>query len=152
MIFMDFGVILLVVMLLFSIIGKNNSVAAAITLLLTIKLLNLEIINQYISKNGINLGIIVLTMGALSPLALNKVSLNDFVNATKSIEGIITIAAGIIVAILASIGLDTMKIDTNGVVGVLLGTVIGVSFFRGAPIGPMIALGITTILLKIFRI
>ncbi|SNX55128.1 DUF441 family protein [Thermoanaerobacterium sp. RBIITD] len=152
MIFMDFGVILLVVMLLFSIIGKNNSVAAAIALLLTIKLLNLEIINQYISKNGINLGIIVLTMGALSPLALNKVSLNDFVNATKSIEGIITIAAGIIVAILASIGLDTMKIDTNGVVGVLLGTVIGVSFFRGAPIGPMIALGITTILLKIFRI
>lgn len=149
---MDFGVILLVVMLLFSIIGKNNSVAAAIALLLTIKLLNLEIINQYISKNGINLGIIVLTMGALSPLALNKVSLNDFVNATKSIEGIITIAAGIIVAILASIGLDTMKIDTNGVVGVLLGTVIGVSFFRGAPIGPMIALGITTILLKIFRI
>lgn len=149
---MDFGVVLLSIMLFFSIVGKNNNVAAAISMLLLIKLMNLEIINQYISKNGVNLGIIVLTMGALSPLALNKVSLSDFINASKSIEGLITIIAGIIVAVLASIGLDTMKVDTNGVVGVLLGTVIGVSFFKGAPIGPMIALGITTIILKIFRL
>ena len=149
---MDFGVALLSVMLFFSIVGKNNNVAAAISMLLLIKLMNLEIINQYISKNGVNLGIIILTMGALSPLALNKVSLSDFINASKSIEGLITIIAGIIVAVLASIGLDTMKVDTNGVVGVLLGTVIGVSFFKGAPIGPMIALGITTIILKIFRL
>lgn len=149
---MDFGVVLLSIMLFFSIVGKNNNVAAAISMLLLIKLMNLEIINQYISKNGMNLGIIILTMGALSPLALNKVSLSDFINASKSIEGLLTIIAGVIVAVLASIGLDTMKVDTNGVVGVLLGTVIGVSFFKGAPIGPMIALGITTILLKLFKL
>ncbi|AFK87146.1 MULTISPECIES: DUF441 domain-containing protein [Thermoanaerobacterium] len=149
---MDFGVLILSIMLFFSIIGKNDNVAAAILILLLTKLMNLEIINQFVSKNGMNLGIIVLTMGALSPLAMNKVSIGDFLNAAKSMEGVITIIAGIIVAVLASIGLNTMKVDANGVVGVLLGTVIGVSFFKGAPVGPMIALGITTILLRIFRL
>jgi uncharacterized membrane protein (DUF441 family) len=149
---MDFGVLILSIMLFFSIIGKNDNVAAAILILLLMKLMNLEIINQFVSKNGINLGIIVLTMGALSPLAMNKVSIGDFLNAAKSLEGVITIIAGIIVAVLASIGLNTMKVDANGVVGVLLGTVIGVSFFKGALVGPMIALGITTILLRIFRL
>lgn len=149
---MDFGSILLVIMLFFSIIGKNNSVAAAIALLLSIKLLNLDVINQYISKNGINLGIIVLTMGALSPLALNKVSFQDFISVSKSPEGIITIIAGIIVAVLAAIGLNAMKLDTNGVIGVLMGTVIGVSFFNGAPVGPMIALGIASVILKLLKL
>ncbi|MEG6566092.1 DUF441 family protein [Thermoanaerobacterium saccharolyticum] len=149
---MDFGVLILSIMLFFSIIGKNDNVAAAILILLLMKLMNMEIINQFVSKNGMNLGIIVLTMGALSPLAMNKVSIDDFLNAAKSMEGVTTIIAGIIVAVLASIGLNTMKVDANGVVGVLLGTVIGVSFFKGAPVGPMIALGITTILLRIFRL
>lgn len=149
---MDFGGIVLVIMLFFSLVGRNNSVAAAIALLLSIKLLNIDSINQYMAKNGINLGIIILTMGALAPLALNRVSMQEFITVSKSPEGIITIVAGIIVAILASIGLNTMKVDTNGVVGVLLGTVIGVSFFKGAPIGPMIALGITTLIMRMFRL
>lgn len=42
--------------------------------MLSIKFLKLDVINQYISKNGINLGIIVLAMVALSPIALNKVT------------------------------------------------------------------------------
>ena len=52
------------------------------------------------------------------------------------------IAVGVFVAWLAGQGVDLMITQPVLVMGLMIGTVIGVSFFGGIPVGPLIAAGI----------
>ena len=94
-------------------------------------------------KNGVSLGIILLTIGVLSPLASGKVTLGmaDFGNW----KVLTAMGVGVAVAWLGGRGVTLMLNQPGVVPGLIVGTVIGVAFLKGVPVGPLIAAGILSL-------
>ena len=88
----------------------------------------------------------VLTLGVLSPLVSGKIPLPEL-SAFIHWKMFSSIVVGIFVAWLAGQGVDLMTNQPVLVTGLMIGTVIGVSFFGGIPVGPLIAAGILALLL-----
>ena len=101
-------------------------------------------LSQYIpfmEKHGLQVGIIMLTIGVLSPLVSGKIQippLSEFLN----FKMIAAVLIGIFVAWLAGRGVPLMSEQPVLVTGLLIGTVIGVAFLGGIPVGPLIAAGL----------
>ena len=63
--------------------------------------------------------------------------------------GIIALTGGAIATYMNGKGLDLLKIDPQLIVGLVMGSIFGIIFLRGIPVGPLMAAGITAFLLKI---
>lgn len=147
---MDIFFMLLVIVGL-GVISKNATVWIAGLGLLLLRLWPgnqpLEWMNQY----GLKIGVIILTMGVLSPIALGKLSWANLVGTMKSVSGLLAIAVGIFVAYLGGRGTGLLTDQPHIVTGLLIGTIVGVSFFRGVPVGPLIAAGILSLFIGWFK-
>ena len=105
----------------------------------------IPILEQY----GVKIGIIILTIGVLAPLVSVKIQLPDLSSFLNWKMGV-SIATGIFVAWLAGKGVPLMSEQPVLVTGLLIGTIIGVSFLGGIPVGPLIAAGILSVLIGKF--
>lgn len=147
---MDIFFMLLVIVGL-GVISKNATVWIAGLGLLLLRLWPgnqpLEWMNQY----GLKVGVIILTMGVLSPIALGKLPWTNLVETMKSMSGLVAIAVGIFVAYLGGRGTGLLTDQPQIVTGLLIGTIVGVAFFRGVPVGPLIAAGILSLFIGWFK-
>ena len=99
-----------------------------------------------LEKYGVKIGIIILTIGVLSPLVSGKIQLPDL-SGFLSWKMALSISVGVLVAWLAGKGVPLMGEQPILVTGLLIGTIIGVAFLGGIPVGPLIAAGILALLL-----
>ncbi|CCG19157.1 putative membrane protein [Taylorella asinigenitalis 14/45] len=135
---------LLIALVLLGYFGHNVAIAISALVLLIVQQTGLAAALPWINKNGINLGIIILTIGVLSPLVSGKVllpSLKEFLD-WKIISAI---AVGVLVAWFGGRGVTLMKFHPTLITGLIIGTLIGVAFFRGVPVGPLIAAGMLSL-------
>lgn len=138
--------LLLVVFIVLGLVGHNNSITIAATVLLLMQQTVLQRYLPWVEKNGLSLGIIILTIGVLSPLVTGKVpinSLSQFLN-WKMFFAIII---GCLVAWLGGRGVSLMSLSPTLVSGLIIGTIIGVAFFGGIPVGPLIAAGVLSLII-----
>ena len=63
--------------------------------------------------------------------------------------GIIALTGGAIATYMNGKGLDLLKVDPQLIVGLVIGSIFGILFMRGIPVGPLMAAGITALFLKI---
>lgn len=148
---MDQGVLAILIILILGILSRNNSLALSATVVLGLKLLNLKEILILLDKNAIKWGIIILTVGILTPFVTGKITLKDIENILTTPVAIIALLAGAITVILSGRGLGLISSSPSIVVGIVLGSVIGVAFFKGVPIGPMTAAGIVAVILSLIK-
>ena len=141
--------LIMALIIVISYLGHNMSVVYAALILVIAKLLLPLNYMDYIAKHGINWGIIVLTIAILVPIATGEIGIQEIVDVFKTPLGIITILTGIAVAIFGGMGVDFLKNDPHIVVSLVIGTIIGVCFFKGVPVGPLIAGGMVYCLLKL---
>lgn len=144
----------LLIILAAGVIGHNNSVALAATFLLLVKLLGFSDWFVPLEKHGLNVGIIILTIGILAPVASGKITLAHMAATFKSSTGLICLAAGIFVAWAGGLGLGLLKSTPEVVSSLVIGTIVGVFFLKGVPVGPLIASGLVYLFLslgKLFR-
>ena len=94
--------IALLIILLLSVLGHNMTVAYAAGIVLVIKILGLTSLLQVIGSNGINWGILILTVAILIPIATGEVTLNVMLNSFRTPLGIIAIIAGILAAAMSA--------------------------------------------------
>nr|ESK57769.1 UPF0756 membrane protein [Acinetobacter gyllenbergii NIPH 230] len=94
-----------------------------------------------------NIGIIILTIGVLAPIASGKISGESILKSFISIKSLAAIAVGLLVAWLGGRGVKLMSNQPDVVAGLLIGTVAGVALLRGVPVGPLIAAGILSLLI-----
>lgn len=142
----DTSLIVLLVLLVCGVLSHNNTIIIAVGVLLVLKVLPItQPVLPYLEKYGLNWGIILLTIGVLSPIATGKISGDSVLNAFLSWRSLLAIAVGILVAWLGGRGVKLMTIQPNVVAGLLIGTVAGVAFLRGVPVGPLIAAGILSL-------
>ena len=134
-------------MLIFlGVVGNNSSITISATVLLLMQQTFLAKYLPYMEKYGLNLGIIILTVGVLAPIISGKIQLPSFV-ALLNWKMLLAIVIGILVAWFGGRGVGLLGTQPVLITGLLIGTIIGVSFFGGIPVGPLIAAGILSLML-----
>lgn len=142
----------LLIILVLSVLGNNQSVAIAAGFLLVVKLLGLDGLFPILESKGMNIGITILTIAILTPLATGRISFTDMLNAFKSPIGVVALASGIFVAWAAGRGLLFINTSPQMVTSLVLGTVAGVCFLQGVAIGPLIAAGLVSLVVSLLNI
>lgn len=144
------GNVILVILIIVGLIGRSHIITTASCILLVVKLVHLERYLPGIERRGLELGLLFLTMGVLVPFASEKISWKEVAGVFTSWPGILALSGGALATYMNGKGLELLKIDPQMIVGLVIGSIIGIVFFRGIPVGPLMAAGITAVLLKIF--
>lgn len=134
----------LVALILLGVLGNNNSITISATVLLLMQQTVLNKYIPYLEKYGLTIGIIILTIGVLSPIVSGKIALPNLATLLNW-KMLLAILAGISVAWLGGRGINLMGNQPVLVTGLLIGTIIGVAFLKGVPVGPLIAAGILSL-------
>ena len=142
--------LVLLVILALGIIGDNTTVAYAVIIVLVLKLLGLTAMLDILSVNGLNWGIVLLLAAILVPIATGDVTIANMIDAFKSPLGVAAIVCGVLAAMAGGGGVELLKNDPHIVAALIIGTIIGVCFFKGVAVGPLIAGGMTYALMKLF--
>jgi uncharacterized membrane protein (DUF441 family) len=143
------GDILLVILIVIGLIGRSPIIATAACILLVIKLFMLDRYLPTIERRGLELGLLFLTIGVLVPFASGKISYRDVISVFTTWPGIIALIGGALATYMNGKGLELLKIDPQLIVGLVMGSIFGILFMRGIPVGPLMAAGITAFLLKL---
>lgn len=139
--------LLLLVFIALGILGHNHSVTVAACFLLLIQQSPLHKYAFLLEQYGLQLGIVVLTIGVLAPLITGKIKPEEIGLLFSSWKTIAAVLVGILVAWLGGRGVSLMAAQPTVVTGLLVGTIVGVALFKGIPVGPLIAAGILSLVL-----
>ena len=137
--------ILLIVFIALGYFSKNGAIWISSSILLVVQQ---TVLTRYLPQADrplISLGILILTIGILAPLVSGKVQLPP-ISQLLDIKLFTAVLTGIFVAWLAGRGIGVMQSQPNLIIGLLVGTVIGVTFFKGIPVGPLIAGGLLSLI------
>ena len=99
-------------------------------------------------KTGPGIGAVVFGVGgtrSLLPAGPGKEVFRSFV----SVSGLIAIISGALATHLNGHGLELLQREPYLMIGLVIGSIVGVIFFGGIPVGPLMAGGIAAILLSI---
>ncbi|RFS78817.1 DUF441 domain-containing protein [Leclercia adecarboxylata] len=155
-------------------VSHNTTVAISILVLIIVRVTPLSSFFPWIEKQGLTVGIIILTIGVMAPIASGTLPASTLIHAFmnwKSLiaiavgvfvswlggrgvtlihafmnwKSLIAIAVGVFVSWLGGRGVTLMSSQPTLVAGLLVGTVLGVALFRGVPVGPLIAAGLVSL-------
>jgi uncharacterized membrane protein (DUF441 family) len=143
-------IIILLIVALLGVIGKNTAVTAAAGILLAFRFLLGEKAVPFLEGYALKTGITIITLAVLLPLATGEIGLRSFVNLFKSSLGLVSVLVGISIAYLGGRGVSFLTNQPLVLIGLLVGTIIGVAFFKGVPVGPLIGAGIVAVVLSVF--
>ncbi|MEW9670721.1 DUF441 domain-containing protein [Ammoniphilus sp. 3BR4] len=141
--------LLLIVLLVIGIIGKNQSIVIAAAVLIAIKLFHLDkMVFPTVQKNGINWGVTILMIAVLIPIATGAIGFQELWQSLSSPAGIIALFAGILAAIIPIPGISLLKDNPTVTTAIVAGTILAVSLFKGIPVGPLIAAGLAAFFIQ----
>ena len=141
----------LIILLIISIIAKNQSLLIAVAFLLVTKLIGLDSkIFPTLQSKGINWGVTIITIAVLIPIATGDIGFKQLQEAAKSSYAWVALGAGIAVALIAKSGIHLLAEDPHITTALVLGTVLAVALFKGVAVGPLIGAGIAYIVMRIF--
>lgn len=145
------GTVVLLLVLAAGILGGNElvTVSAAVTLIL--QLSGMTEVFQFLDRHGVEVGVIFLMLGLLLPFATERLPLGETVKGLFSLPGVITVVVGIAAAYFAAEGVAMLQSHPELLIGLLVGSVIGVSYFGGIPAGPLVAAGMVALIYKLVQ-
>lgn len=143
------GELLLVVLIIIGMVGRSHIITTAACILLVIKLISLDRYLPTLERRGLEVGLLFLTMGVLVPFASERISPKDILSVFTSAPGILALAGGAVATYMNGKGLELLKLDPQLIVGLVIGSIFGILFMRGIPVGPLMAAGITAFFLKV---
>ncbi|MCS7461653.1 DUF441 domain-containing protein [Paenibacillus doosanensis] len=146
------GDILLVVLIIIGLLGRSHIITTAACVLLIVKLIHLDRYLPTIERRGLELGLLFLTMGVLVPFASERITFKDVTSMFTTWPGILALLGGAIATYMNGKGLELLKIDPQLIVGLVIGSIFGIIFLKGIPVGPLMAAGITAFLFKLFTL
>lgn len=144
--------ILLVVLIVIGIVGRSPLIATAASLLLILKLIHLERYFPAVERRGLEFGLLFLTLSVLVPFASGRIHSKDMLAVFTSIPGILALLGGALATYMNGKGLDLLKVDPQLIIGLVMGSIFGILFMRGIPVGPLMAAGLTAFFLQILKL
>jgi uncharacterized membrane protein (DUF441 family) len=143
--------IILVIFIIIGLVGRSPLIATAASLLLIVRLIHLDRFFPSIERRGLEFGLLLLTIAVLVPFATGKVTTKDIITMLTSLPGILALIGGALATYMNGKGLDLLQVEPGVIVGLVVGSIVGVVFLRGIPVGPLMAAGITAALYKLFN-
>lgn len=143
-------VILLLLMAL-GVAARNSLIVTAAGVVLIMQVLRLDRFFPMLEKRGLEAGLIFLLMAVLVPFATGEVGWTEIRQSFTSWNGLAAIMGGIVAAVLSGYGVTLLQVKPEVIVGMVIGTVLGVVVFKGIPVGPLAAAGFTAIFLALLR-
>ncbi|NMA99928.1 MAG: DUF441 domain-containing protein [Firmicutes bacterium] len=143
------SVLPLLIVFVVALLTKNNLLGAAAAIVFFLDLMRLNRFFPMIQTRGLEAGLLFLTIALLVPFANGQISLKNLATSLFSPVGVLAVIGGIIGAYLNSQGLDLMAVEPTIIPGILIGVMLSVSFFGGVSVGPIMAAGITALLVKL---
>ena len=145
------GEVMLVILILIGLIGRSPIIATAASILLILKLTALERFFPTVERRGLELGLLFLTISVLVPFASEKISWRDITPLFTTMIGLLALAGGAMATWMNGKGLDLLRTEPHMIVGLVIGSIIGIVLLRGIPVGPLMAAGITALILKLWQ-
>lgn len=143
----------LFLVLAIALLGKNSSLIIATAVVIILKLLPFTSkLMETVHGKGINWGVTIISISILIPIATGEITFTDLVNVFKSPGGWVAIACGILVAMLSKWGVNQLSVSPQVTVALVFGTIVGVVFFKGIAAGPVIASGITYVIITLLHL
>lgn len=143
------GVTILVALLLVGIVARSNLIAIAACVLLILRFSNLHFVFPILERRGLEVGLLFLLLSILVPIAQGVVTERDLAYNLTSLPGIMAIAGGIIATHMNSEGLSLLGSKPEVIFGLVIGSILGIVFFHGVPVGPLMAAGIAALYLEL---
>jgi uncharacterized membrane protein (DUF441 family) len=145
------GETLLLILIVIGLVAKAPLIATSACILLILKLTNLTHYFPLIERRGLELGLLFLMLSVLVPFASGKVTFKDLRNCFISVPGIMAVVGGTLATYMNGDGLRMLKVQPELLMGLVIGSIIGIVFFKGIPVGPLMAAGLTALFLKLIR-
>ncbi|MGL4820930.1 MAG: DUF441 domain-containing protein [Bacilli bacterium] len=131
--------------------AKNSSLMWAVVILLVLQLLKLdERVFPVLQSKGIMIGITIITIAVLVPVATGEIGMQSFIASLKSPIAWIALVSGIAVALIAKNGVVLLAEDPLVTTALVFGTIIAVGFFGGVAVGPLIGAGIAYLAMQCY--
>lgn len=139
----------LLIIFVVAILSKNNLLGAAAAIVFFLDLMRLNRFFPLIQARGLEAGLLFLTIALMIPFATGQVTLKSLASSLLSPVGILSIVGGLLGAYLNSQGLEFMAAEPSIIPGILIGVMLSVSLFGGVSVGPIMAAGITALLIRL---
>ncbi|GAB6099520.1 DUF441 domain-containing protein [Halanaerocella petrolearia] len=146
---MKVNVALLIIAIL-GLIVKNDSLIISGVVLLVVRNLKLDGVMDLIDSYSVKIGIILIMLGVLTPLATGELKIEKLTEGLLDPLSLLGITMGIAVTQFTREGISLLETEPTITVNLVLGVIVGVAFFNGLPSGPLIASGITAVIYKLF--
>lgn len=146
------GFIMIVIVLAMGMLARSNLVVLAALILLGLRLLHLQGLFQLLASKGIDAGLLLLVLTVLIPLATDQVTAKDLKETFLSPMGIMALIGGLLATKLNGMGIDLLKVEPQLVIGMVIGSIVGIVFWGGVPVGPLMAGGLTALMVKLFQL
>lgn len=143
--------IILVILIIIGIIGKAPLISASACILLILKLIHLTHYFPLIERRGLEIGLLFLMLSVLIPFAREEIGYRDILDSLMSVPGFLAFLGGVLATYLNGDGLRMLKLQPQLIIGLVLGSIVGIVFLRGIPVGPLMAAGLTAFFLKLLR-
>ncbi len=140
---------LMLLILVLGIVGKSNIVAGAAGILLVLQVTNMQGLFPVLQARGLEIGLIFLVISVLVPFASGKVTWGEIGRSFVTVPGLIALVSGALATYMNGQGLDLLQRVPSLMIGLVVGSIIGVLFFGGIPVGPLMAGGIAAALLAV---
>ena len=147
---MNAGKLILTILFLLGMVFRNNLVAASAGTLLVIKLVNLPSALKVLERHSLEWGLLFLLLAVMVPFALDKIGFQEIGRTFFTPVGVVAIVGGVLAAYLCGQGVILLQWKPEIMAGLVIGTLLGVSFLKGSPVGPLAAAGLAALLLHFF--
>lgn len=144
------GVTMLVILLLVGIVARSNLIAIAACVLLILRFSNLNFVFPILERRGLEVGLLCLLLSILVPIAQGLVTEKDLIFNITSTPGIMAIIGGAVATHMNGEGLKLLSLRPEIIFGLVVGSIFGIVFFHGVPVGPLMASGIAALYLEVF--
>lgn len=146
------GETILIILILIGLLGRSNIIATSACILLILKLTNLERYYPLLERRGLEIGLLFLNISVLVPFAAEKVSISEIAGSFFTLSGVLALLGGAIATYMNGQGLELLQVDPEMMVGLVVGSIFGIVFLKGVPVGPLMAAGITAFFVQILRL
>ncbi|MFW5995970.1 MAG: DUF441 domain-containing protein [Halanaerobiaceae bacterium] len=142
------GIPLLIIILVLGVLANSRIVVLASSILLLFKALQIDVFFRFFSDRGIEIGLVFLLLAVLSSLLVSPLGWEELKLTFASREGIVAVLAGLTATRFNKLGLNLLHNTPQIIIGIVAGSLLGIVFLQGIPVGPMMAAGLTALMLK----
>lgn len=146
------GDLILLAVAVAGVIWRNDLVAIAAGGTLLLSMVGSPTHLSILDRFAVPVGVIFLTIGLLLPFAQGQLGFSAVSRTLLSPSGFIAIGVGVASSYLAADGVKLLVVHPEVLVGLVIGTLVGVSAFGGIPVGPLVAAGLVALFFHLFRI